>query len=84
MSETEQLLFCRPAVNINEFFILMSMHLNVEIKAKCSDPQRIRDILESHGAEHKGLDHQIDTYFRVQNGRLKLREGDIENFLILL
>jgi len=58
------------------------MHLNVEIKAKCSDPRRVRDILESKGAEYKGLDHQIDTYFRVQNGRLKLREGDIENALI--
>lgn len=58
------------------------MHLNVEIKAKCSDLQRVRDILESHRAEYKGLDHQIDTYFKVQNGRLKLREGNIENALI--
>ena len=58
------------------------MHLNVEIKAKCSDPQKVRDILESRGAEYRGLDHQIDTYFKVQNGRLKLREGNIENALI--
>ena len=58
------------------------MHLNVEIKAKCSNPQRIRNFLESQGAEYKGLDHQIDTYFVVQNGRLKLREGNIENSLI--
>ncbi len=58
------------------------MHLNVEIKAKCSNPQRIREILESRGAEYKGLDHQIDTYFRVPKGRLKLREGNIENALI--
>lgn len=58
------------------------MHLNVEIKAKCSDHQRVRNILESQGAEYKGLDHQIDTYFRVSNGRLKLREGTIENALI--
>jgi adenylate cyclase, class 2 len=58
------------------------MHLNVEIKARCSDPQRVKKILESRGAEYKGLDHQIDTYFNVQNGRLKLREGNIENSLI--
>ena len=58
------------------------MHLNVEIKAKCSDPKRVRNILESKGAEYRGLDHQIDTYFRVPNGRLKLREGNIENALI--
>jgi len=58
------------------------MHLNVEIKARCPNPQGVRDILDSQGAEYKGLDHQVDTYFRVQNGRLKLREGTIENSLI--
>jgi len=30
----------------------------------------------------QGLDHQIDTYFNAQQGRLKLREGNIENSLI--
>ena len=29
-----------------------------------------------------GTDHQVDTYFNVPNGRLKLREGNIENSLI--
>jgi adenylate cyclase class IV len=29
-----------------------------------------------------GEDHQVDTYFNVSNGRLKLREGKIENALI--
>lgn len=58
------------------------MHLNVEIKARCSNPQRVRDILESQRSEYKGLDHQVDTYFRVRSGRLKLREGTIENNLI--
>jgi adenylate cyclase class IV len=29
-----------------------------------------------------GEDHQIDTYFRVPQGRLKLRQGNIENALI--
>ena len=36
----------------------------------------------SHGADFTGTDHQIDTYFKVANGRLKLREGNIENYLI--
>ncbi len=58
------------------------MHLNVEIKARCSDPEKVRDILKEQGAEYKGLDHQIDTYFNVPRGRLKLREGNIENALI--
>ncbi|MDO8558382.1 MAG: class IV adenylate cyclase [bacterium] len=57
-------------------------HLNVEIKARCSDSERIRQILISKNADFHGKDHQIDMYFNVQRGRLKLREGDIENYLI--
>jgi len=57
-------------------------HINIEIKARCSNQDRIREILESKGADFKGTDHQIDTYFKVDSGRLKLREGNIENHLI--
>lgn len=56
--------------------------LNVEIKARCTKPDKIRSILKKQGAHFKGTDHQIDTYFNVPNGRLKLREGTIENNLI--
>jgi predicted adenylyl cyclase CyaB len=56
--------------------------LNIEIKAKCNDPVFIRNYLLSAGAEFKGVDEQTDTYFAVANGRLKLREGNIENNLI--
>ena len=56
--------------------------LNVEIKAKCRDSNRIREYLRKNGAEYKGADEQTDTYFNVLNGRLKLREGIIENNLI--
>jgi adenylate cyclase, class 2 len=55
---------------------------NVEIKAKWNDHAEVRKILLSHSAEFKGTDHQVDTYFNVKNGRLKLREGKIENYLI--
>lgn len=58
------------------------MPINIEIKAKCLQHERIRVILKSHHAEFKGIDHQIDTYFKVNYGRLKLREGNIENHLI--
>ncbi|NRB62663.1 MAG: class IV adenylate cyclase [Saprospiraceae bacterium] len=58
------------------------MHLNVEIKAQCADPSHIREILEREGAKSVGLDHQVDTYFDIENGRLKLRQGNIENSLI--
>ena len=60
----------------------MSKVINVEIKAKCSNPQKIKNILFSLNAKYVGLDHQIDTYFIVNHGRLKLREGNIENNLI--
>ena len=56
--------------------------LNVEIKAICGNPQAIRDYLIQHNADFKGIDEQTDTYFNVVNGRLKLREGRIENNLI--
>ena len=55
---------------------------NIEIKARCADQESIRTILQGEKAEFKGVDHQIDTYFKVANGRLKLREGTIENHLI--
>ncbi|OSZ77801.1 adenylate cyclase [Chitinophagaceae bacterium IBVUCB2] len=55
--------------------------LNVEIKAKCNNPSSIRKYLLDN-ADFKGVDEQTDTYFNVQHGRLKLREGNIENNLI--
>jgi predicted adenylyl cyclase CyaB len=57
-------------------------YLNVEIKAKFDNPDRMRNYLKANGAVFKGVDEQTDTYFNVPNGRLKLREGNIENNLI--
>ncbi len=56
--------------------------INIEIKAKSENHDKIREILKSKGADFKGTDHQIDTYFNVKKGRLKLREGNIESNLI--
>jgi predicted adenylyl cyclase CyaB len=55
---------------------------NVEIKARCTDHQRVREILRSENARFAGEDHQVDTYYRTDMGRLKLRQGKIENALI--
>lgn len=55
---------------------------NIEIKAKSNNQDEIREILISRNADFKGVDHQIDTYFKVNFGRLKLREGNIENRLV--
>ncbi|MBL7726420.1 MAG: class IV adenylate cyclase [Dinghuibacter sp.] len=60
----------------------MSTTINVEIKARCTDPERVRRFLNSQHARFVGTDHQCDTYFNTFSGRLKLREGNIENNLI--
>lgn len=56
--------------------------LNIEIKAHCADPETVRGRLDSLNARYHGLDHQVDTYFNCDQGRLKLRQGPIENSLI--
>lgn len=56
--------------------------LNLEIKARCYDPEHVRCVLREAGARFAGTDHQTDTYFHVPQGRLKLRQGNIENSLI--
>jgi predicted adenylyl cyclase CyaB len=56
--------------------------LNVEVKARCTNPESVRSYLLNHKADFKGVDEQTDTYFNVFSGRLKLREGNIENNLI--
>jgi adenylate cyclase, class 2 len=56
--------------------------INIEIKARTANAPAIRDYLLNNGADFKGTDNQVDTYFNVTWGRLKLREGNIENNLI--
>ena len=63
-------------------FLFLGMALNIEIKAKTNQPEFIRSYLNNSKAEFKGTDFQTDTYFNVPTGRLKLREGNIENNLI--
>ena len=58
------------------------MHINFEFKAQRSDIEKLESILQQHNPLFVGTDHQVDTYFNVPNGRLKLREGTIENSLI--
>ena len=55
---------------------------NAEIKCRCNQLDQVRQILLANKAHYHGTDHQVDTYFRVPDGRLKLREGNIENSLI--
>ncbi|NBC10082.1 MAG: CYTH domain-containing protein [Bacteroidetes bacterium] len=56
--------------------------INVEIKARSDNPEEIHELLVQQQAEFLGTDKQTDTYFKATKGRLKLREGNIENALI--
>jgi adenylate cyclase class 2 len=58
-------------------------HVNFEFKARLRNEKHIRATLKKLRARYIGTDHQVDTYFRVPSGRLKVRQGRIENALIL-
>jgi len=56
--------------------------LNYEFKARAADIAALEKKLQALDPLFIGEDLQVDTYFNVSNGRLKLREGNIENALI--
>ena len=58
------------------------MHINFEFKAVHANIAAAEEKLLQQLPLFVGEDHQIDTYFNVPNGRLKLREGTIEQSLI--
>ena len=57
-------------------------HINFEFKAHTKELELLENKLLALNPEFIGRDHQVDTYFNVNKGRLKLREGNIENSLI--
>jgi adenylate cyclase class IV len=58
------------------------MHINFEFKAKHRNIKEAEERLLEQQPLFIGEDRQVDTYFNVANGRLKLREGTIEQSLI--
>jgi len=56
--------------------------LNFEFKAHLRDAPHVRATLKRLRARALGTDRQVDTYFHVPTGRLKIREGRLENSLI--
>ena len=58
------------------------MPRNFEFKAKTVNNEHLENLLLPYHPVLIGMDHQVDTYFNVANGRLKFREGNIENALI--
>ena len=61
---------------------IYNMPLNYEFKAHAFDIEKFEKILLGLHPQFVGTDHQVDTYFNTAHGRLKLREGNIENALI--
>jgi len=75
------LLFFDPVISQP---VLTRMKLrNCEFKARAEDIDKLEQKLLDLNPLFRGEDHQTDTYFNVPSGRLKLREGNIENALIL-
>jgi adenylate cyclase, class 2 len=56
--------------------------LNFEFKATSSNIKLLEEKLQTLNPLFIGEDNQKDTYYHVSTGRLKLREGNIENALI--
>ncbi len=62
---------------------IITMRLkNIEFKAKIDDEKKMLSLIDKLSPEYLGEDIQIDTYYDISNGRLKLRRGNIENSLI--
>ena len=51
------------------------------IKAIVTDVEKKEEILRDLNATYLGVDHQKDIYFNVPKGKLKWRQGTIENLI---
>ena len=49
---------------------------NIEIKARFRRTRRSKNTLKKIGAQFEAVESQVDTYYHVDNGRLKIRERD--------
>ena len=53
------------------------MPANLELKARSLDLAALRERVKAVATAWLGVDEQVDTYFRVSDGRLKLRESSL-------
>lgn len=59
------------------------MSFNIELKARCADLNAFEERVKQLPHTFDGLDNQIDTFYHVPKGWLKLRESSLYgNFLI--
>jgi adenylate cyclase, class 2 len=70
-------------INPHSIIIIYKMSiLNIEFKAQADNIKSLEEKLQTLTPTFIGEDNQKDTYYEVKIGRLKLREGNIENALI--
>jgi adenylate cyclase class IV len=60
---------------------LSKTYKDFTLKARAIDFEHLEDLLKNCGALFLGVDEQKDTYFQTDKGKLKLREGTIENLI---
>ncbi|GAB3195230.1 putative adenylyl cyclase CyaB [Pontibacter aydingkolensis] len=58
------------------------MYADITIKARCENHAEAESILSGLNAAYQGEDVQTDTYYETDYGKLKHRQGNIENVLI--
>jgi adenylate cyclase, class 2 len=56
---------------------------NIEIKAKCVDLDALRKRIKNAGGRYVATMKQVDTYFNVPKGRMKLREIDDKESMLV-
>jgi predicted adenylyl cyclase CyaB len=69
---------------MNDQLLRKTEHTLIELKSKAHDLGIIRNKLTELGAEKIGTFRQIDSYFEVPKGRLKLREVEGKNEAMLV
>ena len=57
------------------------MYKDYTLKARVSSQNLLEGELKKLNARFLGVDHQTDTYFQTSIGKLKLRQGTIENLI---
>ena len=56
---------------------------NLELKARIADVERARELAAVIGAVHQGTEDQVDQYFSVPAGRLKLRRSSLDGAYLI-
>src|SRR6267154_403683 len=57
------------------------LYKDITVKARLTNPNQTEKAIQSMNAQFLGKDLQTDRYFETQKGKLKWREGTIENLI---